>query len=121
VLIFGLLVHAVDSRAINGGFEALFGLMLAAFVFYQAFEAYHTAKARTAGIAVDEFSSVLPVSGKTGIPFAPVMLILLGVLFLLENFGLLDFDRVLRYWPILIILLGVYLLMNRLRGEVSHE
>ncbi len=121
VLIFGLLVHGASTREINGGFEALFGLMIAAFTFYMAFEAYHTAKARLTGQPVEEFSSVFPGGQKSGVPLAPILLIVLGVLFLLANFGWLPISEVLQFWPIGLILIGVYMLVNRVRGEVRNE
>src|SRR6187200_1897340 len=59
-VIFGFLVSITSSGA-AGGFEPLFGLMIAAWVFYMAFEAYHTAQKRLRGEAVDEFSSIFPM------------------------------------------------------------
>jgi hypothetical protein len=121
VVIFGLLVSILESPELRGGLEPLFGLMLAAFVFYQAFEAYHTAKAKAAGQPIDEFSSILPLQTKTGFPLAPVVLIALGVLFLLANFGYLRLAQLIRFWPVLLIALGVLMMMNRMRGDVNHE
>ena len=116
VVIFGLLVSIMETPELRGGLEPLFGMMIAAFVFYQAFEAYHTAKAKAAGQPVDEFSSILPVQTRTGFPLAPVVLIGLGVLFLLANFGYLRLAQLIRFWPILLIALGVSMMLNRLRG-----
>jgi putative Mn2+ efflux pump MntP len=52
-------------------------------------------------------------SGPTRFPVAPVILIALGVVLLLDNLGYLELRRILRYWPVLLIGLGVYMLMNR--------
>lgn len=53
-----------------------------------AFEAHHTAKRRLAGLPVDEFSSLFPRRGGASMAVAPVLLILLGVIFLLNNLGI---------------------------------
>ena len=114
VLIAGLLISLVDNPP--NGFEALAGLLVAGFFWYMAFEAYHTAKKRSLGQKVDQFSSVLPMR-QAGFPAAPVVLIALGVLFLLNNLGLLQLRQMLRYWPVLLIALGVYMLYIRVSGE----
>lgn len=110
VLIAGLLISLVDNPP--NGFEALSGLLLAGFFWYMAFEAYHTAKKRNLGQKVDQFSSVIPMH-QSGFPAAPVVLIALGVLFLLNNLGLFQLRQVLKYWPVLLIALGVYMLYVR--------
>ena len=43
--------------------QPLFGMLIAVWVFYMAFEAYHTAKRRQLGQPVDEFSSIVPRAG----------------------------------------------------------
>ncbi|MCX6599380.1 MAG: DUF5668 domain-containing protein [Acidobacteria bacterium] len=117
VLVFGLLTSIVSSSAMSDGFEPLFGTLTAVWVFYMAFEAYHTAKRRAAGEQIDEFSSLIPMAGTSGLPVAPVVLILLGVVFLLGNFGLLRLSQVLRFWPLLLIAAGGVMLANRLKGN----
>lgn len=129
VVIFGLLISLLSSENSNG-LEPLFGMMLAAFVFYQAFEAFHTAKRRAMGQPVDEFSSLV-AGGMKGYAAGPMILIGIGVLFLLNNFGLLHIRQVLRFWPVLLIGIGVSMLMARVRanraangvtpGEAFHE
>jgi hypothetical protein len=136
VVILGILISIVSSDEASGNLEPLFGMMIAVWVFYMAFEAYHTAKKRQAGLPVDEFSSIVPRRGQTSsFPLAPVLLIAFGVLFLLNSLDIVRFTQLLRYWPIALIALGVYLLYERLsqsehRGndrspagvrEVTHE
>jgi len=80
-----------------------------------AFEAFHTAKKRQQGVAVDEFSSLIPMrAGASRFPVAPVVLIALGVIFLLDNLDILDLRRMLRYWPVGLIALGAYMLYLRM-------
>jgi TM2 domain-containing membrane protein YozV len=117
VLVVGMLI-SIQSSGSAGGLEPLFGLLTAVFWFYMAFEAYHTARKRMLGEPVDEFSSLVRVDAKAGqIPVIPLALIGLGVLFLLNNLGLLYLAQVLRYWPILLILLGVWMLYARMRSK----
>ncbi|MDX2152703.1 MAG: B-box zinc finger protein [Bryobacteraceae bacterium] len=117
VVIFGLLISLLNSPA-SAGLEPLFGMLLPAWVFYMAFEAYHTARKRQMGIVVDEFSSLIPMKGSnTGFPVAPIVLIALGVLFLLHNLDILRIYHLLRYWPVGLIALGVYLLYIRVTGS----
>lgn len=116
VIIFGLLISITSSGGIRG-FEPLFGFLIALFYIYMPFEAYHTAKRRQMGQTVDEFSSILPMrTPAAGFPVGPVLLIALGVLFLLNNLELLEFERIVRYWPVLLIGLGGYMLYCRLTG-----
>jgi cell wall-active antibiotic response 4TMS protein YvqF len=122
VVILGLMITILNSGA-TGGLEPLIGLMLSAFWFYMAFEAYHTAKKRLMGHPVDEFSSLVPRHGGSKFPVAPVLLITLGVLFLLHNLDILELRRVMRYWPVALIALGAYMLYMRVSGaeEANHE
>lgn len=129
VIIVGLVISILDSGGASGGFEPLFGMLLGVFWFYMAFEAYHTAKRRQLGQPVDEFSSLMPRHG-SGFPTAPVLLIALGVIFLLNNLDILRLHEMLKYWPVFLIVLGAYLLYARLTEghdagmtsrEASHE
>ena len=125
-VIWGILVSITNSYAANG-LEPLFGMLIAVWMFYMAFEAYHTARKRRIGEPVDEYSSILDLRGrKENVPVAGIALVILGVLMLLHTLDLLNFERVARYWPILLIAAGVYLLYGRFaghdaQGEVRHE
>jgi hypothetical protein len=117
VIIIGLTISILSNGA-GRGLEPLLGLMLAAFFAYMAFEAYHTARRRQQGLIVDEFSSLFPMrGGATKFPVAPILLIVLGVIFLLNNLDFLDVERVIRFWPVLLIGLGVYMLYVRVSNS----
>jgi hypothetical protein len=120
VIIFGLMISVLDNNAAHG-LEPLLGMLLAGFIFYMPFEAYHTARKRQLGMPVDEFSSIVPTRTGSRFPVAPVILIALGVIFLLSNLDLLDFSRVLRYWPIALIALGAYMLYARMAGPAPTD
>jgi Domain of unknown function (DUF5668)/B-box zinc finger len=118
-VIWGILVTITNSNAAHG-MEPIFGILICAWMFYMAFEAYHTAMKRRAGEPVDEYSSIIELHGHHA-PAAGVALVLLGVVMLLYTLDLLDFERVIRYWPVLLIALGGYLLYGRFVGGGAHE
>jgi TM2 domain-containing membrane protein YozV len=121
VLILGLLISIMGSGAANG-LEPLIGLFTAVFIFYMAFEAYHTAAKRQRGEPVDEFSSILPMSGsRRGFPVGPILLIALGVIFLLETLDIVRLYQIVRFWPVFLILLGCYMLYVRISGNSAME
>jgi hypothetical protein len=113
VVVFGMIISILSSGAAPG-FEPLFGFMIPAWILYQAFEAYHTAKRRLYGYSVDEFSGLVPMRRKHGFPAGPVLLMAIGVLFLLNTMDLLRMSQVIKYWPLMLIALGAYLLWDRL-------
>jgi hypothetical protein len=126
-VIWGMIVSIINSRAANG-LEPVFGMLVAVWMFYMAFEAYHTARKRRLGEPVDEYSSLINFGHtKSNTPVAAIALIVLGFLFLAHTLELLDFEYVARYWPVLLIAAGAWLLYGRLKGhdaapaEVRHE
>jgi hypothetical protein len=110
VLVFTMLIAVASNSGGDGG---IFVPIFMGWEAYMAFEAYHTAKRRQMGEVVDEFSSILPLRGK-GFPVAPIALILLGVLFLLNNLDLLRLRELVRYWPVFLIALGAWMLYIRI-------
>ncbi len=119
-VLWGVLVSLTNSRA-SHGLEPVFGILIAVWMFYMAFEAYHTARKRRLGLPVDEYSSLIDMSHKGQIPVAGIALIVLGILLLLHTLDLLDFEYVARYWPVLLIAGGAYLLYGRLTHGVPEE
>jgi Domain of unknown function (DUF5668)/B-box zinc finger len=118
VIVLGVLISIVSNDEMSGNMQPLFGMMIAVWVFYMAFEAYHTAKRRQLGQPVDEFSSIVPRSGHPArFPLAPTVLIAVGVLFLLHNLNILRIGELVRYWPVALICLGAYMLYERLSGQ----
>ncbi len=118
VLILGLLISITSSDA-SGGLEPLFGLLISVFWFYMAFEAYHTARRRMLGEPVDEFSSLIDLRGGRRAPVLPVVLIVLGALFLLNNLEIFRLRDLMRYWPVLLILAGGWMLYEQIGGMRS--
>jgi len=115
VAVIGVAISILNAD-VPGGFTPLVVLMLVAFWAYMPFEAYHTARSRQLGHPVDEISSLVPMGGSQ-FPAAPVILIALGTVLLLDNLGIFEVRRVLRFWPVLLIGAGVYMLYNRFSGS----
>lgn len=137
VLIFASLIWAADH--VSG----IFGIGIAAFVLYMPIEAYRTAKAREMGLQPPDplgfnnlnlFGSANqpaaatgavtgapvegqpveePYSGGSRIPVGAFVLVGLGVIFLLEQFGWFHFDWFGRFWPLILIAVGIRVLMKR--------
>ncbi|MBL8176264.1 MAG: hypothetical protein JNK48_16420 [Bryobacterales bacterium] len=126
-LITGVLFSLADHGA--GSTQTLVEFMIPVWILYMAFEAYHTAKKRLLGEMTDEFSSIFPNANlQTGFPVLPVLLIVVGVVFLLDNLQWLNLRALKPYaMPLIMIALGVFLLFARLkanaqiRREAHHE
>jgi hypothetical protein len=115
VFVFGVLISLIES---NGG--AIFAIGLGIWTIYMAFEAYHTARARRDGTPRPAALSVFEMDGEMNrYPILPIVLIGAGVLFLLDNLNLINFDEVARFWPVLLIAAGVALLLVRTREQSS--
>ena len=100
----------------------IFGL----FPLYMAIDAYRTASARRSGVSppagADSFAEFSPGTAGAAAPgsYRPtgaVLLIGLGVLFLLINFGVLEGLWFHRGWPLILIGLGVWLIWKRSQGK----
>ena len=137
VLIFASLIWAADNVS------DMFGLGIAAFVIYMPIEAYQTAKAKLMGVrpadpfglnnlnlfgsgnppdAAPGVATVVPLEGQpvqeecnggSRVPVGAFVLIGLGVIFLLEQFGWFHFDWFGKFWPIILIAIGIRILMKR--------
>ncbi|MFZ0820459.1 MAG: B-box zinc finger protein [Candidatus Acidiferrales bacterium] len=106
ISIIGILV-ASNSDLVH----TFFGISLGFFVLYMAVDANRSFKARLRG--------QVPSDSQMGSArmIGPLVLIALGFIFLLENFHILDFDRLIdNWWPLLLIGAGGLLAWRQL-GE----
>lgn len=110
VLLFGSLIALSDR--VHGPFGAIFGLGAAAFYFYMVIDSYQTAKARQMGQPTPEWFGLNEL--KMDAPLGAGLLIVLGLLFLLDNLGVPVFSQIGRFWPVLLIVLGLALLQKRM-------
>ena len=108
VLIFGGLI-ALLSSDLPGGYDAFIGIALAGFCVYMPMEAYRTAKARRMGEA--EPADFASTSGNK--PMGAIILIAIGALLLMKNFGLLEREWFSKSWPVGLIILGAWLIWDR--------
>ena len=112
IAIFASVIMGLASD-LDGGFKAMLGIFLGGFVFYCAFEAMRTARAKNNGeIPTDPLES-----WSASRPIGPIILIGLGMLLLLGNFGLLEYLHFGRLWPLILIGAGLYMFRNKLGGR----
>jgi len=113
-VVFGIFISVLDSHSARG-LEPLVSILLAAWVFYMAFEAYHSAKRRRDGGRVDEFSSLVELDRGSGrFPVGAVVLIAIGGLLLLDTTNVIPLERLIHLWPLGLILVGAYMLYERM-------
>jgi hypothetical protein len=96
------------------GAGALLVCAVAVFPFYMAIDAVRSLKGRQTGVAYQD-----PLENWTkGRAIGPILLIGLGGLFLLRNFGFFEWFRMREiFFPLLLIGLGFWLLRNRIGGR----
>ena len=95
--------------------------MIAVWVFYNAFEAFHTARRRQMGVAVEEFSSLFEVQTNSKFPMGAILLIGAGTVLLLDSTDVISLERFVRFWPALLIAVGVYMLYARLNPGTAKD
>jgi len=110
----------------TGEGQPFMALILAGFYFYQIFDAIQTAKAINRKAAtgeeleewkVDEF----PQAVKSGSVFWGLVLMALGVVFLLGNFEIIDYDHIWKFWPLAVIVIGVKLIADYTKTKNGSE
>jgi hypothetical protein len=113
VVVFGAIILGV-STVPDESLHALLVFALVISPFYMAIDAMRSAKAKATGQPLgDPFENW---SGQR--PLGPMILIGIGALFLLNNFGFFDFFRVRQIFvPLLLIGIGFFLLKNRMSGK----
>lgn len=112
IVVFATLIFGLSSN-MDDPMKAVLGIMLAGFIFYMAFDAMRTAQAqRTGQVSTDP----LQTWGKER-PLGPIILIVAGSLFLLNNFDLLPLWRIERFWPLALIAIGIIMLRNKFSGN----
>ncbi|MCI0403100.1 MAG: DUF5668 domain-containing protein [Acidobacteria bacterium] len=101
-------------------FEAMFGFLAFGFYVYMVIDAYRTAKLRATGQAPEPSSWALPgTTAGASAPIGPIILIVLGVLFLARTMDIFDFHYfrfMWRFWPLILIAIGAWLLWRRTSG-----
>jgi len=116
IVIFGGMISILSSGAARG-MEPLLGMLLAGFYFYMPIEAYQTAKRRALGLAPAPAPAGGPSIETSLAPAGPIILIVLGVLFLLNTLDVFRWSwNIWRFWPVILIAIGLVLLRRRFGG-----
>ena len=113
IVVFAAIIVGLSSD-VGSGADVALAFVLTGFIFYMAIDAMKTVKARNAGEALadplESWSQKKPVGA--------LILIAVGALFLLNNFGFFDYFRVRQiFWPLVLIGVGVLMLRNRVGGQ----
>jgi hypothetical protein len=113
IVIFAGIILGI-SLGLGDAVQALLICAIAVFPFYMAIDAVRTLKARQSGMTYQD-----PLENWTKQrSFGPILLIGLGVLFLLKNFGFFDFFRFREiFFPLVLIGIGVWLLRSKISGQ----
>lgn len=112
IVVFAAMIVGLSSDIGEGASVAL-SLLLAGFVFYMVFDSVSTARARMTGQGSPD-----PLeSWSKNRPVGPIILIVLGAIFLLNNFDWFPFYRLVRFWPLILIIAGGLMFRNRLSGR----
>lgn len=112
IVVFAAMIVGLSSDIGSGPTVAL-ALLLAGFIFYMAFDSMRTAQAKGRG----ETPADPLESWSKNRPVGPILLIVLGAIFLLNNFSWFPFYRVVRFWPLILIIAGGLMFRNRLSGR----
>jgi hypothetical protein len=110
VAIWGGLLAAGITGAL-GDLAALGWVAFGLFPIYMAVDSYRVAKARYIGAPLAEPAP----AGR--LPIGALVLVGLGILALLGNFGLIRGEVIDRGWPLILIAIGVWLLVKRGYGR----
>lgn len=108
----------VTIQTYSGG-QPFKGLILAGFYIFQIIESVHTAR----GINLTAVESALkPASEQSdlvpaGSIFWGIFLIILGILFILANFGILSYSKLVDFWPLAVIIIGLRLVYDALKSK----
>jgi hypothetical protein len=113
IVIFAGIILGINLDLGNGA-QAVLICALVVFPFYMAIDAVRTLKSRQSG---ENYQDPLENWTKQK-AIGPILLIGLGGLFLLNNFGFFDVFRVRELiFPLILIGIGVWLLRNRMGGQ----
>jgi TM2 domain-containing membrane protein YozV len=116
MLIFAVLI-VLTSNAYSAD-SAVFGLMIAGFYIYQIIDGYNEAcQLNKGGRTAEEKAR----GGEDLSLFSAVVVLAIGVLFQLVNFGLLSFRQVTRLWPLALIAFGIKIVFNYYKREETNH
>lgn len=113
IAVFAGLIVSMDRA--SGGEETFLGLLMAAYIFYMIVDSIRSAKLineRAAGQPPQPTTVELPGGAEKESLTGGIVILIVGVLFQLRNFGLFSFGTIWRLWPLIIIVVGIIMLRN---------
>jgi len=102
-------LFAIGATDALGSLAALGWIAFGLFPIYMSVDAYRVAKARYAGQTPPAFTA-------GALPIGAVVLIGLGAIALLGNFGMIRGEWIERAWPLILIAIGVWIIAKRGQG-----
>jgi len=119
-ILFIIIFAGLVTVQTHGGGQPFMGLLLAGFYFFQIIEAVQTAKSINRQELLESEAEkepsvekeLLKIGAPSGSVFWGIVLIVLGGIFLLGNFDIINYDRIWDFWPILVIVVGLKLIVD---------
>ena len=112
VILAALIVTLVNVSEYNARAMEVtaLGLMIGGFYIFQVIDSFNAgAGPRKTGTRAEAST---PAGAETPSLFGSVLILVLGILFQLNNLDLLEFHQVLRLWPLLLIALGIHIMLS---------
>jgi hypothetical protein len=91
----------------------IFGLLAFSFYVYTIFDSYRSAEI----IARRSPNEINQDQEEINLPFWGGIILLMGILFLLDNLGAISLRTAFRFWPMILIALGGYLIVKYVRSN----
>jgi len=123
-ILYMLIFAGLVTLQSHGSSQPFMGLVLAGFYIFQVIDAIQVAKVLNqkalAGEAAAKGGDDFSLTVKSGSIFWGAALIVLGAVFLLGNFDVIDYDKLWRFWPVLVIGLGAKFIYDYYRRSKSE-
>lgn len=128
LVIFAGLIALLITAGMAGNPVAIvfMSLMLAGFWFYQIIDSVNSAKALNEGTAGQKpqepaVTAALPPAVTAGSVFWGIILIVIGILVILANFDVINWDDLWHFSPVLFIVLGARLVFHSVAKKNARE
>jgi hypothetical protein len=121
------LASLITMLARDTGQDVFLALMLAAFYFFQIYDAVSSARLinlRALNQEPDEYADQMeqiPAAVKAGSVFWGIVIIALGILLLLANFDLIRYSILWDLMPVAVVLVGVKLIIDYVQGGEDRK
>jgi hypothetical protein len=121
-ILYMLIFAGLVTLQTQGDGQPFKGLILAGFYFFQVIDAIQVAKSLNQKALTGEAKGGedFSLTIKSGSIFWGAALIVLGAIFLLGNFDIVDYDKLWRFWPVLVIGLGAKFIYDYYRRGQSE-